>query len=43
MFRDMEELTIAEIAAKLSSTRETVQARLRRARGLVREYFSEEW
>jgi len=37
--RDLEELTIDEIAARLATTRETVKARLRRARVLVREYL----
>ena len=41
MLRDMEELTIDELAARLSTTRETVKARLHRARGLLREYLNE--
>ncbi|MEO8882834.1 MAG: sigma-70 family RNA polymerase sigma factor [Devosia sp.] len=39
VLRDLEELTIAEIAAHLSASRETVKARLHRARLLVREYL----
>ena len=39
MLRDIEELTIDEIAGRLAETRETVKARLRRARALVREYL----
>lgn len=39
VLRDLEELTIDEIAARLSATRETVKARLHRARGLLREYL----
>jgi RNA polymerase sigma factor (sigma-70 family) len=39
VLRDMEELTINEIAARLDITRETVKARLHRARTLVREYL----
>lgn len=39
ILRDVEELTIDEIAARLSATRETVKARLRRARRLVREFL----
>lgn len=39
VLRDMEELTINEIAERLSATRETVKARLHRARALVREYL----
>ena len=42
VLRDMEELTIDEIAEKLASTRGTVKARLHRARGLLREYLNEE-
>lgn len=41
VLRDIEELTIDEIAAQLSTTRETVKARLHRARGLLREYLNE--
>jgi len=39
ILRDVEELTIDEIASRLTTTRETVKARLRRARRLVREYL----
>jgi len=39
VLRDLEELTIDEIAAQLDTTRETVKARLHRARALVREYL----
>ncbi|HKS65308.1 MAG TPA: RNA polymerase sigma factor [Xanthobacteraceae bacterium] len=42
VLRDLEELTIDEIAARLSATRETVKARLHRARGLLREYLLSE-
>ena len=39
VLRDIEELTVDEIAARLATTRETVKARLHRARALVREYL----
>jgi RNA polymerase sigma-70 factor (ECF subfamily) len=39
VLRDIEELTIDEIAGRLGATRETVKARLHRARALVREYL----
>jgi RNA polymerase sigma-70 factor (ECF subfamily) len=39
VLRDVEELTIAEIAERFATTRETVKARLHRARVLVREYL----
>jgi RNA polymerase sigma-70 factor (ECF subfamily) len=39
LLRDAEERTIAEIAERLDTTRETVKARLHRARILVREYI----
>jgi RNA polymerase sigma factor (sigma-70 family) len=42
VLRDLEELTIDEIAGRLSSTRETVKARLHRARALLREYLIDE-
>jgi RNA polymerase sigma factor (sigma-70 family) len=42
VLRDMEELTIDEIAARLSTTRESVKARLHRARGLLREYLNDD-
>lgn len=41
LLRDMEELTIDEIAARLQATRETIKARLRRARAMVREYLEQ--
>jgi RNA polymerase sigma-70 factor (ECF subfamily) len=37
--RDVDEMTIGEIAQSLKLTRETVKARLHRARALVREYL----
>lgn len=40
LFRDVEEMTIDEIASLLTLTRETVKARLHRARVLMREYLS---
>ncbi len=39
LLRDLEELTINEIAERLGTTREAVKARLHRARALVREYL----
>ena len=39
LMRDINEMTIDEIAAALATTRETVKARLRRARTLIREYL----
>lgn len=39
VLRDIEEMTIAEIAGRFDTTRETVKARLHRARALVREYL----
>jgi RNA polymerase sigma factor (sigma-70 family) len=39
LMRDVEELTIDEIASSLSLSRESVKARLHRARGLLREYL----
>jgi RNA polymerase sigma factor (sigma-70 family) len=39
VLRDMEELTLDEIAMRLQATRETVKARLHRARALAREYL----
>ena len=41
VLRDMEERTIDELAAQLSTTRETIKARLHRARGLLREYLND--
>jgi len=40
LLRDMEELTIDEIAARLAITRGSAKARLHRARRLVREYLA---
>jgi DNA-directed RNA polymerase specialized sigma24 family protein len=39
LLRDLEDLTIGEIAQRLGETREAVKSRLRRARALVREYL----
>lgn len=39
LLRDFEELTIAEIAARLGESDSTVKSRLHRARALVREYL----
>ena len=39
LLRDIEELTVDEICATLSLTREAVKARLHRARALLREYL----
>ena len=39
LLRDVEEMTIDEIGAALDLTRETVKARLHRARRLLREYL----
>lgn len=39
LMRDVQELTINEIAAKLAITREAAKSRLHRARSLVREYL----
>ena len=39
ILRDVEELTVDEIAAALALTRESVKGRLHRARGLLREYL----
>lgn len=41
LLRDVEELTIDEIARARSLTREAVKARLHRARALLREYLKE--
>jgi RNA polymerase sigma-70 factor (ECF subfamily) len=40
VLRDIEELTIDEISARLSTSRESVKARLHRARTLLREYLT---
>ena len=39
LLRDIEELSIDEIAAVLGLTRESVKARIHRARMLIREYL----
>ncbi len=39
MLRDIEELSIDEIARVLSLTRESVKARIHRARIMIREYL----
>lgn len=39
--RDMEEMTVGEIAISEGLTREAVKARLRRARLMIREYLSD--
>ena len=39
LLRDLEDLTIWEIAGRLGVTREAAKSRLRRARTLVREYL----
>ena len=39
LLRDVEELTINEIAAQIGTTRETIKARLHRGRALLREYL----
>jgi RNA polymerase sigma-70 factor (ECF subfamily) len=40
LMRDVKEMTIDEIAAALAATRQTVKARLHRARALMREYLT---
>jgi RNA polymerase sigma factor (sigma-70 family) len=42
LLRDMDQLTIAEVAARLGITREASKSRLHRARSLVREYLRPE-
>ena len=39
LLRDMEQLTITEVAARLDITREAAKSRIHRARALVREYL----
>ena len=39
LLRDIEEMSVDEIAATLELTRESVKARLHRARGMIREYL----
>lgn len=41
LLRDLEELTVDEIADRLGTTRETVKARLHRARTMLREYLAD--
>lgn len=40
LMRDVKEMTIDEIAAALDASRQTVKARLHRARALMREYLT---
>jgi RNA polymerase sigma factor (sigma-70 family) len=42
VLRDLREMTIDEIAARTGATREAVKARLHRARGLLRDYLTED-
>jgi RNA polymerase sigma factor (sigma-70 family) len=42
LLRDMEQLTIGEVAAGLGITREAAKSRIHRARALVREYLQPE-
>jgi RNA polymerase sigma-70 factor (ECF subfamily) len=42
VMRDLEELTIDEIAGRIGATRESVKARLHRARALLRDYLIDE-
>jgi RNA polymerase sigma factor (sigma-70 family) len=39
LLRDMEQLTITEVATRLAITREAAKSRIHRARALVREYL----
>ena len=39
LMRDLQEMTIGEIAHALKATRAAVKARLHRARNLIREYL----
>ncbi len=39
LLRDIEEMTVDEIASTLQITRESVKGRLHRARALLREYL----
>jgi RNA polymerase sigma factor (sigma-70 family) len=41
LLRDLEGLTVEELAEKLMLTRQAAKARLHRARSLAREYFDE--
>jgi DNA-directed RNA polymerase specialized sigma24 family protein len=40
VLRDLEELTIGEVAMRLSLSREATKSRLHRARAMIREYLS---
>ena len=40
LLRDMEQLTITEVAQQLGLTREAVKSRIHRARAMVREYLA---
>ena len=40
LLRDLEGLSIAELAARLATTPETIKARLHRARVMAREYLA---
>ena len=42
ILRDLEEMTMHEIATKIGDTKDAVKARLRRARALLREYLEKE-
>lgn len=42
ILRDLEEMTMQEIATKVGDSKDAVKARLRRARALLREYLEEE-
>ncbi|MGZ5785271.1 MAG: RNA polymerase sigma factor [Ramlibacter sp.] len=42
LLRDMEQLTIGEVAQRLAITREAAKSRIHRARALVREYLQPE-
>ena len=42
VLRDLEELTIAEIAERVGATRAAVKVRIHRARALLREYLNDD-
>lgn len=42
LLRDLQEMSIAEIAAALDITREAAKSRLHRARAMVKEYLMHE-